>query len=177
MSTFKRRETSSFTRKPWPSDEKGLQEEAADLPIYKCMPNITAALEENQVIVVIGETGSGKTTQVPPLLHEHLVFVRNQRATRQLLACTQPSRIATRASAMRVGQEAGVRIGQEIGYMHEDVNVTSPGTQLLYATDGSLRRLLMANSNMYKIVIMDEVHERSVETDQLAWELKEVGYP
>ena len=128
------------------------------------------AIRTNRILVVIGETGSGKTTQMPQYLNEEGFCKRGMK-----VACTQPRRVAAMSVAKRVSEEMGVRLGQEVGYSIRFEDCTSPKTKIKYMTDGMLLRECLMNPSLsqYSIVILDEAHERTISTDVLFGLLKE----
>ena len=87
-------------------------------------------MHDNQILVVIGETGSGKTTQITQYLAESGVTARGR------IGCTQPRRVAAMSVAKRVAEEVGCRIGSEVGYAMRFEDCTSPETKIKYMTDG-----------------------------------------
>ena len=111
--------------------------------------------------MIEGETGSGKSTQIPQWCNE-LENVSQ-------VVCTQPRRIAATSLATRVAQEMGVKLGVEVGYEVRFDHRSGPTTSLRYVTDGILVRQLMSNTTLegYDVVVIDEVHERRVSTDVL----------
>jgi ATP-dependent RNA helicase DHX8/PRP22 len=113
--------------------------------------------------VVVGETGSGKTTQMTQYLAEAGL------ADRGKIGCTQPRRVAAMSVAKRVAEEVGCRLGQEVGYTIRFEDCTSPETKIKYMTDGMLQREALIDPDMtaYSVVMMDEAHERSIPTDVL----------
>lgn len=138
-------------------------EQRQGLPIYKLREELLRAVHENQVLIVIGETGSGKTTQITQYLAEEGFLSVGK------LACTQPRRVAAMSVAKRVSEEYGCRLGQEVGYTIRFEDCTSSETKIKYMTDGMLLResLLDPDLNQYAIVILDEAHERTISTDVL----------
>ena len=114
-------------------------------------------------MVVVGETGSGKTTQMTQYLAEEGF------ADRGRIGCTQPRRVAAMSVAKRVAEEVGCRLGQEVGYTIRFEDCTSPDTRIKYMTDGMLQREALVDPNMsqYSVIMMDEAHERSIPTDVL----------
>lgn len=126
---------------------------------------------DNQSSVLIGETGSGKTTQIPQMLLE-----AGYCSDGSLIACTQPRRVAAMSVAARVAQEMDVELGQQCGYLIRFEDVTSENTKLKYMTDGMLLRECMTDPLMskYSVVVLDEAHERTLSTDILFGLLKDV---
>lgn len=138
------------------------------LPIYQHKDVIMSYFEKNQVTVVIGETGSGKSTQIPQFLMGT--------ASKQI-AVTQPRRVAAASLAARVSQEYGCRLGEEVGYQVRFSNVTSgKKTKLKYLTDGMLLRELILDRKLtkYSIIVIDEAHERTILTDLILGFLREL---
>jgi HrpA-like RNA helicase len=145
-------------------------EQRQSLPIFKLKEQLLKAVNDNQILVVIGETGSGKTTQITQYLAEAGYTSRGR------IACTQPRRVAAMSVAKRVAEEFGCRLGQEVGYTIRFEDCTSPETKIKYMTDGVLLRecLIDPNMNQYSIVILDEAHERNIDTDVLFGLMKQV---
>ncbi|KAF3788484.1 Pre-mRNA-splicing factor ATP-dependent RNA helicase [Nymphaea thermarum] len=127
-------------------------------------------VRENQVIVVVGETGSGKTTQLTQYLHE------GGYTTNGVIGCTQPRRVAAMSVAKRVSEEMETKLGDKVGYAIRFEDVTGPHTVIKYMTDGVLLRETLKDSDLdkYRVIIMDEAHERSLSTDVLFGILKKV---
>merc|ERR1719258_59322 len=113
---------------------KPIKEQREGLPIFKLRNQLLQAMMDNQVLVVIGETGSGKTTQMTQYLAEAGY------ASRGIIGCTQPRRVAASSIAKRVAEEFGCRLGQEVGYAIRFEDQTSPETLIKYMTDGFLLR-------------------------------------
>jgi ATP-dependent RNA helicase DHX8/PRP22 len=120
------------------------------------------------MLIVVGDTGSGKTTQMTQYLAEE-GFANNGR-----IGCTQPRRVAAMSVAKRVAEEVGCRVGQEVGYTIRFEDCTSPETRIKYMTDGMLLRECLIDPEMsqYSVVILDEAHERTISTDVLFGLLK-----
>ncbi|RHN40413.1 putative RNA helicase [Medicago truncatula] len=102
---------------------EALQEERKKLPIYPFRDEFLQAVHDHQVLVIVGETGSGKTTQIPQYLHE-AGYIKHGR----MLACTQPRRVAAMSVAARVSEEMGVKLGHEVGYSIRFEDCTSEKT-------------------------------------------------
>jgi pre-mRNA-splicing factor ATP-dependent RNA helicase DHX15/PRP43 len=139
------------------------------LPVYQFLDLLHTAVQENQVVVVEGETGSGKTTQIPSAL-----LAVNPRGMQ--VACTQPRRVAATSVAKRVAEEMDVNLGEEVGYNIRFDDCSGPRTVLKFVTDGMLLREAMEDPELkrYSTVILDEAHERTLSTDVLFGLLKEV---
>ncbi|TID21853.1 pre-mRNA-splicing factor ATP-dependent RNA helicase PRP43 [Venturia nashicola] len=129
--------------------------------------------QSTQILVFVGETGSGKTTQIP----QFVLFDELPNQTGKMVACTQPRRVAAMSVAQRVAQEMDVNLGDEVGYSIRFEDKTSPKTILKYMTDGMLLREAMTDNNLsrYSTLILDEAHERTLATDILMGLLKEVA--
>ncbi|XP_059633114.1 probable pre-mRNA-splicing factor ATP-dependent RNA helicase DEAH5 [Cornus florida] len=145
-----------------------IQEQRQSLPIYKLKKELIQAVHDNQVLVVIGETGSGKTTQVTQYLAEAGYTTRGK------IGCTQPRRVAAMSVAKRVAEEFGCRLGEEVGYAIRFEDCTSPETVIKYMTDGMLLREILIDENLsqYSVIMLDEAHERTIHTDVLFGLLK-----
>lgn len=132
------------------------------LPAFKEGEQVIHALHANNVVIVSGETGSGKTTQIPQLIYKSGLIDREK-----VIICTQPRRISATSVAQRVAKEMGEHCGETCGYVIRFENKTCKGTKLIYMTTGILLRRLQVDPNLTNVgcVIVDEVHERDVETD------------
>ena len=139
-----------------------------DLPIVQQRSEIISAVQSNQVTIVVGETGSGKTTQIPQFLYKAGLHKRGW------IGVTQPRRVAAVTVARRVANEMSVEIGELVGYSIRFDDKTTKSTRIKYLTDGLLLREAMADPELkgYSIIILDEVHERSLHTDILLGLLK-----
>jgi pre-mRNA-splicing factor ATP-dependent RNA helicase DHX15/PRP43 len=127
---------------------------------------------KSQFLVFVGETGSGKTTQIPQfVLYDDIPQLRGK-----MVACTQPRRVAAMSVAQRVAQEMDVELGEEVGYSIRFEEKSGPKTILKYMTDGMLLREAMTDHDLkrYSVLILDEAHERTLATDILMGLLKEV---
>lgn len=140
------------------------------LPVFGCREGLMSIIRENQVVVVVGETGSGKTTQMTQYLFE------DGYGSRGRIGCTQPRRVAAMSVAKRVSEEMDVELGKEVGYVIRFEDCTSEETKIKYMTDGVLLRETLKEEDLdsYSVVIMDEAHERSLHTDVLFGILKNV---
>ncbi|PPD85217.1 hypothetical protein GOBAR_DD17877 [Gossypium barbadense] len=147
-----------------------IQEQRQSLPIYKLKKELIQAVHDNQVLVVIGETGSGKTTQVTQYLAEAGYTTRGK------IGCTQPRRVAAMSVAKRVAEEFGCRLGEEVGYAIRFEDCTGPDTVIKYMTDGMLLREILIDENLsqYSVIMLDEAHERTIHTDVLFGLLKQL---
>ncbi|RLN30264.1 hypothetical protein C2845_PM05G24220 [Panicum miliaceum] len=152
--------------------QRELQDQRKTLPVYKFKDELLKAIAEHQIIIVVGETGSGKTTQIPQYLHE-----AGYTANGRKIACTQPRRVAAMSVAARVAQEMGVKLGHEVGYSIRFEDCTSEKTAVKYMTDGMLLREFLGEPDLasYGVVIVDEAHERSISTDILLGLVKDVA--
>ncbi|XP_009359017.2 pre-mRNA-splicing factor ATP-dependent RNA helicase DEAH1 [Pyrus x bretschneideri] len=148
-----------------------LQEDRKTLPIYTYRESLLDAVEKHQVLVIVGETGSGKTTQIPQYLHEAGYTKRGK------IGCTQPRRVAAMSVAARVSQEMGVKLGHEVGYSIRFEDCTSEKTVLKYMTDGMLLREFLGEPDLasYSVVMVDEAHERTLSTDILFGLVKDIA--
>ena len=148
---------------------KSIEETRKSLPIYQFREQLLQAIEMYQCLIVIGETGSGKTTQMPQ-------YILESGLNKDLMiACTQPRRVAAMSVAARVAEERGSRLGTEVGYSIRFEDKTSPKTKLKFMTDGLLLRELLTDPLLsnYSTIILDEAHERTISTDILMGILKD----
>ncbi|UKJ88903.1 DEAD-box family helicase [Theileria orientalis] len=147
-----------------------LDEVRKSLPVYQHKHEIISLIKQFQVIILVGETGSGKTTQLPQYLYE------SGYGDNGLIGCTQPRRVAAVSVSQRVASEVGSRLGDLVGYSIRFEDVTSSKTLVKFMTDGILLResLMDPDLDKYSVIIMDEAHERSLNTDVLFGILKSV---
>ncbi|XP_005740389.1 ATP-dependent RNA helicase DHX33 [Pundamilia nyererei] len=133
------------------------------LPIYQAKPQLLSQLRQLHGAVLIGETGSGKTTQIPQYLYEAGI------GRLGMIAITQPRRVAAISLAGRVAEEKRTQLGKLVGYTVRFEDVTSPETKLKFMTDGMLLREAIGDPLLlrYTVVVLDEAHERTVHTDVL----------
>ncbi len=144
------------------------------LPVSGQREKITQALEQNQVIIVCGETGSGKTTQLPKIC---LAMGRGRaNGTGKLIGHTQPRRIAATSTAKRIAQELGSPIGEDVGYQVRFSDKTSSTASVKLMTDGILLAETQRDPllNAYDTIIIDEAHERSLNIDFLLGYLRQL---
>ena len=140
------------------------------LPVYPYRERFLKAVEDYQVLIVVGETGSGKTTQLPQYLHEAGYTKRGK------IGCTQPRRVAAMSVAKRVSEEIGCKLGHEVGYSIRFEDCTSEKTVLKYMTDGMLLREFLGEPDLrgYSVLLIDEAHERTLHTDVLFGLVKDI---
>ncbi|KAG2394356.1 Pre-mRNA-splicing factor ATP-dependent RNA helicase [Vigna angularis] len=150
---------------------EALQEERKKLPMYHYRDELLQAVHDHQILVIVGETGSGKTTQIPQYLHE-VGYTKHG-----MIACTQPRRVAAMSVAARVSQEMGVKLGHEVDYSIRFEDCTSEKTILKYMTDGMLLREFLGEPDLasYSVVMVDEAHERTLSTDILFGLVKDIA--
>jgi pre-mRNA-splicing factor ATP-dependent RNA helicase DHX16 len=141
------------------------------LPIFQYRDELLAAIRDYQVLVIVGETGSGKTTQIPQYLHE-IGYSKMGR-----IGVTQPRRVAAMSVAARVSYEMGVKLGNEVGYSIRFEDCSSEKTVIKYMTDGVLLREFLNEPDLksYSVLIIDEAHERTLHTDIIFGLIKDVS--
>ncbi|XP_072331461.1 pre-mRNA-splicing factor ATP-dependent RNA helicase DHX16 [Scyliorhinus torazame] len=149
-----------------------LQEVRRSLPVFPYRQDLLTAIAEHQILIIEGETGSGKTTQIPQYLYEEGYTARGMK-----IGCTQPRRVAAMSVASRVAQEIGVKLGNEVGYSIRFEDCTSERTVLKYMTDGMLLREFLTEPDLagYSVVMIDEAHERTLHTDILFGLIKDIS--
>ncbi|KAF8570389.1 hypothetical protein P879_01437 [Paragonimus westermani] len=159
-----KKETSTDHREP-------LREVRRSLPIYKFRDSLLQAIADHQILIIEGETGSGKTTQIPQYLYETGYCDGGKR-----IGCTQPRRVAAMSVAARVSQEMSVKLGKEVGYSIRFEDCTSERTKIKYMTDGMLLREFLTEPDLggYSVMMVDEAHERTLHTDILFGLVKDV---
>ncbi|OZJ04171.1 hypothetical protein BZG36_02176 [Bifiguratus adelaidae] len=152
------------------SRSKTIREQREFLPVYSVREEVLRIIRDNQVVIIVGETGSGKTTQLTQYLHE------DGYSKFGMIGCTQPRRVAAMSVAKRVAEEMETKLGAEVGYAIRFEDHTSEETIIKYMTDGILVResLNEPDLDQYSAIIMDEAHERSLNTDILMGLLKKV---
>uniref|UniRef100_A0A8C5LTS8 ATP-dependent RNA helicase DHX15 n=1 Tax=Leptobrachium leishanense TaxID=445787 RepID=A0A8C5LTS8_9ANUR len=162
-----------FTNLPHTPRYYDILKKRLQLPVWEYKERFTDILARNQSFVLVGETGSGKTTQIPQWCVD---YMRSLPGPKRGVACTQPRRVAAMSVAQRVADEMDVMLGQEVGYSIRFEDCSSAKTILKYMTDGMLLREAMNDPLLerYGVVILDEAHERTLATDILMGVLKEV---
>ncbi|KAJ3869351.1 pre-mRNA splicing factor [Lentinula novae-zelandiae] len=150
---------------------KTIEETRKSLPIYAWKDKLIEAVREHQVLIVVAETGSGKTTQIPQYLHEAGFTDGGMK-----VGCTQPRRVAAMSVAARVADEMGTKVGYEVGYSIRFEDCTSDKTVLKYMTDGMLLREFLTEPDLasYSCLVIDEAHERTLNTDILFALVKDI---
>ncbi|BDH57065.1 hypothetical protein MTP03_20040 [Tsukamurella sp. PLM1] len=141
-----------------------------NLPVSARRDEIAKAIAENQVIILAGETGSGKTTQLPKICLEL------GRGVRGMIGHTQPRRLAARSVADRIAEETRTELGDAVGYAVRFTDKISPRTSVKLMTDGILLRELTRDRLLrdYDTIIIDEAHERSLNIDFLLGYLRQI---
>ncbi|KAL7292458.1 hypothetical protein TKK_0014037 [Trichogramma kaykai] len=145
-----------------PAKKRKLDEDRKSLPVFRLRKKLLAQISKNDTLIVVGETGSGKTTQIPQ-------FLLQAGLAKKKIAITQPRRVAAVSVARRVAQELNTEPGKLVGWSVRFEDVTSSETRIKYLTDGMMMREAMSNNQLleYSVIILDEAHERSVQTDVL----------
>ncbi|KAG6903268.1 Cyclin-dependent kinase catalytic subunit [Termitomyces sp. Mi166 len=149
-----------------------IEETRKNLPIYAFKEGLLEAIRDHQVLIVVAETGSGKTTQLTQYLHE-----AGYTANGMKIGCTQPRRVAAMSVAARVAEEMGTKVGYEVGYSIRFEDCTSDKTVIKYMTDGMLLREFLTEPDLagYSALIIDEAHERTLSTDILFALVKDIA--
>lgn len=149
-----------------------LKETRESLPIYAFREDLLEAIAEHQVLIIEGETGSGKTTQIPQYLYESGYCKGNFK-----VGCTQPRRVAAMSVSARVASEMNVKLGSEVGYAIRFEDCTSERTRIKYMTDGMLLREFLTEPDLkgYSVIMIDEAHERTLHTDILFGLVKDIA--
>ncbi|KAK7156706.1 hypothetical protein R3I94_006673 [Phoxinus phoxinus] len=153
-------------------EKQSIQEVRRSLPIFPYREDLLTAIKNHQMLVIEGETGSGKTTQIPQYLVEDGYTEGGMK-----IGCTQPRRVAAMSVAARVAQEMNVKLGNEVGYSIRFEDCTSERTILKYMTDGMLLREFLTEPDLasYSVIIIDEAHERTLHTDILFGLIKDIA--
>ena len=154
-----------LTRTPYSQTYRDILKKRRELPVSKQRQEFLDLIHDHQIVILVGETGSGKTTQIPQfLMYDELPQLKGM-----MIACTQPRRVAAMSVARRVAEELDVTLGNEVGYTIRFEDCTSDQTVLKYCTDGMLLREAMIDPllSRYSAIILDEAHERTLQTDIL----------
>ena len=140
------------------------------LPITDYESRIIEKLSQNRVFILVGETGCGKTTQIPQMLY------RSGIAGDKLIGITQPRRVAAISVAKRVAEEMDAELGQLVGYQVRFEDCTSSSTKIKFMTDGMLLKECLTDRKLpkYGVIMLDEAHERTVHTDVLFGLMREL---
>uniref|UniRef100_A0A2P2M1N5 RNA helicase n=1 Tax=Rhizophora mucronata TaxID=61149 RepID=A0A2P2M1N5_RHIMU len=162
--------------RPYSQRYYDILEKRKSLPVWQQKEEFLQTLRNNQVLVLVGETGSGKTTQIPQFVLEAVDLDTADKRRKMMIGCTQPRRVAAMSVSQRVAEEMDVNIGEEVGYSIRFEDCSSARTVLKYLTDGMLLREAMTDPLLerYRVIILDEAHERTLATDVLFGLLKEV---
>ncbi|XP_057423201.1 DExH-box ATP-dependent RNA helicase DExH5, mitochondrial isoform X2 [Lotus japonicus] len=160
----------------WQESPEGrrILEFRSSLPAYKEKEAILSILSRNQVVIISGETGCGKTTQIPQfILESEIEAVRGAACN---IICTQPRRISAMSVSERVASERGEKLGESVGYKVRLEGVKGRDTHILFCTTGILLRRLLADRNLEGVthVIVDEIHERGMNEDFLLIVLRDL---
>uniref|UniRef100_A0A915ETX1 RNA helicase n=1 Tax=Ditylenchus dipsaci TaxID=166011 RepID=A0A915ETX1_9BILA len=149
-----------------------LDETRKSLPVFAYRDQFIDAVRNNQVLIIEGETGSGKTTQLPQFLYEEGFCDDNKR-----VGCTQPRRVAAMSVASRVAEEKSCKLGGLVGYTIRFEDCTSERTLIKYMTDGMLLREFLNEPDLasYSVLMIDEAHERTLHTDVLFGLVKDIA--
>ncbi|AES70389.2 Pre-mRNA-splicing factor ATP-dependent RNA helicase [Medicago truncatula] len=188
--------------KPYSPSYFEILEKRKTLPVWHQKDDFLQFFKDNQILILVGETGSGKTTQlsfcnlilltmrrrchgteapdffmhIPQFVLEAVDLETPDKHKKMMIACTQPRRVAAMSVSRRVAEEMDVSIGEEVGYSIRFEDCSSAKTVLKFLTDGMLLREAMTDPLLerYKVIILDEAHERTLATDVLFGLLKEV---
>ena len=166
--TIKEEKINKFTGQIYSDDYYKLLKKRMSLPVWSSRKQILELVEKNRIVIIQGETGSGKTTQIPQFLLDAGYYGG--------IVCTQPRRVAAMSIAKRVSQEMEVELGEQVGYTVRFDDKTSKNTLIKYVTDGLLLKEATTDHTLkkYQIIIIDEAHERTLSTDILFGFLKEL---
>ncbi|KAL7078523.1 hypothetical protein ACQ4LE_002354 [Meloidogyne hapla] len=173
---FDLNKSNPFNGRPYSSRFWDLLRKRMALPVWDYREKFLELLNKNQCLVLVGETGSGKTTQIPQWCLDYAREKGVMMNKKYMVACTQPRRVAAMSVASRVADELDVQLGQEVGYSIRFEDCVSDRTILKYCTDGMLLREAMNNPllEQYEVILLDEAHERTLATDILMGLIKEI---
>lgn len=148
-----------------------ISEQRRSLPIWSARKSLIREIQAHDCVVILGETGSGKTTQIPQFIYEANICQEPL-----VIAVTQPRRVAATSLAARVSMEQGTPLGDRVGYSVRFDDKTSDETRIKFMTDGMLDRELLGDPMLsrYGVIIVDEAHERTLRTDLLLTSLKTI---
>lgn len=163
--------TNPYTARPYSTRYYDILDKRTGLPVWQAKDDFIKMVQNHQTTILVGETGSGKTTQIPQFMVETGCTVNGK-----MVACTQPRRVAAMSVARRVADEMDVSLGEEVGYSIRFEELSSPRTIVKFMTDGMLLREAMTDPLLerYSCIILDEAHERTLSTDILFGLIKEV---
>ncbi|XP_024989682.1 DExH-box ATP-dependent RNA helicase DExH5, mitochondrial isoform X1 [Cynara cardunculus var. scolymus] len=163
-------------QRAWQESSEGFKmlEFRRSLPAYKEKDAILNAISQNQVVIISGETGCGKTTQIPQFILES--EINSGRGATCSIICTQPRRISAMSVSERIASERGEKLGETVGYRVRLEGIKGRDTRLLFCTTGILLRKLLVDRNLKGVthVLVDEIHERGMNEDFLLIVLKEL---
>ena len=170
-----------------------IQRQREKLPIYASKDELVAHIEQNETVIILGETGSGKTTQIPQFVYERMMTMKKENKNNNtefesnfpprkekgtMVAVTQPRRVAAVSVAKRVSQEIGDggKLGDLVGYGIRFDDCSSEQTRIKFFTDGMLLREALNDPllSRYGAILVDEAHERTLQTDFLLGTLKAI---
>uniref|UniRef100_A0A1A9UDD7 RNA helicase n=1 Tax=Glossina austeni TaxID=7395 RepID=A0A1A9UDD7_GLOAU len=151
------------------SSKSQIEEQRQALPVTRVRKNLMQEVYRSDTLLIMGETGSGKTTQIPQFL------LASGYGNKGVIAVTQPRRVAAITVARRVSQEQHCQLGDVVGYTVRFEDCTSPKTRIRFMTDGFLLREALADRMLrnYSVIMLDEAHERTISTDVLFGVVKE----
>jgi pre-mRNA-splicing factor ATP-dependent RNA helicase DHX16 len=151
--------------------ELSIKEVREGLPIFNLRDELLELISKEQVVIVVAETGSGKSTQIPQYLNES-GYCENKKK----ICITQPRRVACMSVAARVSEEMNTKLGDEVGYSIRFEDCYSEETKILFMTDGMTLKQFLNSPDLedFSVIMIDEAHERSLHTDILFGLVKDV---
>jgi pre-mRNA-splicing factor ATP-dependent RNA helicase DHX15/PRP43 len=168
----------AYTKKQLSSKYFDILEGRLKLPVHSFKDEFLRLYRSTQLLLLVGETGSGKTTQIPQFVVEEIRSILTEGKEHHLMVgCTQPRRVAAMSVSKRVAEEMDVEFGKEVGYTIRFEDFTTPNKTILkYLTDGMLLREAMIDPllSKYACIVLDEAHERTLATDLLMGLIKEL---